>query len=70
VLTMRTAAQIRNARSVKGFRACAGSTGVFGPGLETSRLLRAELGRSNRELRRRWLARRWNAHQVRVATNY
>ena len=69
MLTMRTAAQIRNARSVKGFRACAGCTGVFGPGLETSRLLRAEIGRSNSELRRRWLVQRWNAHQVRVATH-
>jgi hypothetical protein len=66
MLTIRTAAHIRGAQSVKGFRSCPASTGVVVPELETNRLGRGEAGRSSDELRRRWLARQWEAHQARV----
>jgi len=68
MLTILTAIHIRGARSVKGFRACLVSTGVPASGQEASRLVRAELGRANRESRRRWLVRLWEAHRVRVRT--
>lgn len=68
MLTVPTATHIRGARHVKAFRACPASTGVPAPAQDARRLVRAEVGHSNRESRRRWLARRWEAHQVRVRT--
>ena len=66
MLTIRTAAHIRGARCVKGFRSCPVSTGVPVPGFDSSRLERTEAYRCNHEWRRRWLARQWQAHQARV----
>ncbi len=68
MLAIRTAAHIRGARNVKGFRSCAASTGVPTPELDVDRTLRAEAGQSNSESRRRWLARQWQAHRARVRT--
>ena len=70
MLTIRTAAHIRGAQSVKGFRSCPASTGVGVPELETNRLRRGEAGRSIDESRRRWLARQWEAHRTRLRTRY
>ncbi len=70
MLLIRTVAHIRRATNVKGFRSCPASTGVPTPGLDTNRLLRAERGRSTSETRRRWLARQWEAHQMRVRARY
>lgn len=66
MLTIRTATHIRGARNVKGFRACPASTGVPAPGQDASRLVLTEVGRSNSESRRLWLARQWEAHRARV----
>lgn len=68
MLTMRTTTHIRGARNVKGFRACPASTGVPALAQDARRLVRAEVGRCNSESRRRWLARHWEAHRVRVRT--
>ena len=68
MLTVPTATHIRGARHVKAFRACPASTGVPTPAQDARRLVRAEVGHSNSESRRRWLARHWEAHQVRVRT--
>ncbi len=70
MLTIRTAAQIRGARCLKGFRSCAVSTGVSDRRADTSRGLRAETGLETRELRRRWLAAQWRAHQARTARSW
>ncbi len=70
MLTIRTATHIRGVKSVKGFRSCPASTGVPMPELDMSRLLRAEGSRSNSESRRRWLARHWEAHQMRARARY
>ncbi len=66
MLTIRTAAHIRGARNVKGFRSCHASTGISGPDLEPQRQMRSEADRATRELRRRWLTQHWGAHQMRV----
>ncbi len=66
MLTIKTAAHIRGARNVKGFRFCPASTGVPAPGFDINRLQRAEVGRLDSESRRRWLARQWEAHHARV----
>ena len=63
---LRTSAQIRGARTLKGFRSCAASTGVPGQRAEARRVVQAEAGRANSELRRRWLASHWGAHAARV----
>ena len=68
MLTVPTATHIRGARHVKAFRACPASTGVPAQAQDARRLVRAEVGHSNGESRRRWLARHWEAHQVRVRT--
>ena len=68
MLTVPTATHIRGARHVKAFRACPASTGVPAQAQDARRLVRAEVGHSNSESRRRWLARHWEAHQVRVRT--
>ena len=65
MLTIPTATHIRGALHVKGFGACVSSTGLAAE-LTTSRLVLAEVDRRNRESRRRWLARQWTAHQVRI----
>jgi len=70
MLTIRTAAHIRGAQSVKGFHSCPASTGVLVPEVETSRILRGEAGRSTHESRRRWLVECWEAHQMRVRPRY
>ena len=67
MLTIRTAAQIRGARRVKGFRSCASSTGVPARLGDAQRLFRAETGLENSELRRLWLAVQWEAHRARAA---
>jgi hypothetical protein len=64
--TIRSAAQIRGARSLKSFRSCPASTGVPVWRADIYRLLRAEAGLANSELRRRWLAGHWDAHRVRA----
>ena len=66
MLMLRTSAQIRGARALKGFRSCAASTGVPGQRAEARRVVQAEAGRANSELRRRWLASHWGAHAARV----
>lgn len=66
MLTIRSAAQIRGARGFKSFRSCPTSTGVPVGRANIYRLLRAEVGLAISELRRRWLAKRWDAHQTRV----
>jgi hypothetical protein len=68
MLTVPTATHIRGARHVKGFRACPASTGVPAPAQDARRVVWAEVGRCNSESRRCWLARHWEAHQVRVRT--
>ncbi len=68
MLTIPTATHIRGARHVKGFRACPASTGVSVLAQDASRVVWAEVGRCNSESRRRWLARRWEAHEVRIRT--
>ena len=70
MLTIRTAAHIRGAKSVKGFRSCPASTGVLVTELETNRLLRGEAGRCTHESRRRWLARQWEAHRAQLRIRY
>ncbi len=67
MLTIRTAAQIRGARSLKGFRSCAVSTGVPDPRVDIYRVLGAETGLETSEHRRRWLAAQWGAHQAQLA---
>lgn len=67
MLTIRTSAQIRGVRNVKGFRWCAVSTGMAIPRVDVDRILRAETNLVKSELRRRWLASRWEAHQARTA---
>ncbi|MBI2219427.1 MAG: hypothetical protein HYU51_19280 [Candidatus Rokubacteria bacterium] len=67
MLTIRTAAHIRGARSLKGFRSCGVSTGVCDQRADVSRVFRAEAGLEASELRRRWLASRWEAHEARAA---
>lgn len=67
MLTIRTAAHIRTARSLKGFRSCAVSTGVCDRRADVSRVVRAEAGLEASDLRRRWLASRWGAHEARAA---
>lgn len=69
VLTIRTAAHIRGARNVKSFRWCAVSTGVAIPRVDVARMLLAETNLVNTELRRRWLAARWEAHQARPVSS-
>ena len=66
MLPVPTATHIRGARHVKGFRAGPASTGVPAPAQDARRVVWAEGGRCNRESRRRWLARLWEAHRVRV----
>lgn len=66
MLTLRTAAQIRGARNLKGFRSCAASTGVPVQGAEARRVVQAEAGVAKSELRRRWLAGQWEAHAARI----
>lgn len=66
MLTIRTAAHIRGSKNVKGFRSCHASTGVSGPDQEPQCQMRNEADRATRELRRRWLAQHWGAHQMRV----
>jgi hypothetical protein len=68
MLTVPTATHIRGARHVKGFRACPASTGVPALTQDARRLVRAEVRHSHSESRRRWLARLWEAHRVRVRT--
>lgn len=69
MLTVPTATHIRGARHVKAFRACLASTGVPVPAQDARRrVVWAEVGRCNSQSRRRWLARLWEAHQVRVRT--
>lgn len=67
MLTIRTAAQIRGARSLKGFRSCGVSTGVPNRRADLVRALWAETGRESRQCRRRWLASEWGAHVARAA---
>lgn len=67
MLTIRTAAHIRGARSLKGFRSCAVSTGVPNRRADVVRTLGAETGRESRQRRRRWLASEWGAHAGRAA---
>ena len=66
MLMLRTSDQIRGARTLKGFRSCAASTGVPGQRAEARRVVQAEAGLANSELRRRWLARQWEAHAARI----
>lgn len=66
MLMLRTADQLRGARNLRGFRACAASTGVSLWRAEVYRLLRAEAGLATREVRRRWLARHWGARAARL----
>ena len=66
MLTIRTAAHVRGARTIKGFHSCHASTGVPLPHRETWRRLQAELARSHDDPRRRWLADAWHAHEVRL----
>lgn len=68
MLTVPTATHIRGARHVKGFRACEASTGVSAVGRNASQFVRAELRRCDSQSRRRWLARCWEAHRLRVRT--
>jgi hypothetical protein len=70
MLTIRTAAHIHGANNLRGFRSCPASTGAPMPGLDTSRLLRSERGRSTNEARRCWLARQWEAHEMRARARY
>ncbi len=70
MLTIRTAAQIRGARSVKGFRSCAVSTGVPDRRGDIYRVLGAEASLENSKLRRRWLASQWGAHEARAARSW
>ncbi|MDP2703070.1 MAG: hypothetical protein Q8P98_13475, partial [Candidatus Rokubacteria bacterium] len=49
-----------------GFRSCAASTGVPGQPAQARRLVQTEASRANSELRRRWLARQWEAHAARI----
>jgi hypothetical protein len=66
VLTIRTAGQIRGAHNLRSFRSCAASTGVPGRCADARQVAQAEASLANSELRRRWLAGRWDAHQARV----
>ena len=70
MLMLRTSAQIRGARTLKGFRTCAASTGVPGQRAEARRVVQAEAGLANSELRRRWLARQWEAHRAQLRIRY
>ena len=62
MLTIRTAAQIRGAHNLRSFRWCATSTGVPVRCAGVRRVVQAEAGLANSELRRQWLARQWKAH--------
>ena len=70
MLTIRTAAQIRGARSLKGFRSCSVSTGVPDRRSDIYRVLGAETGLETSELHRQWLAAQWGAHQARPARSW
>lgn len=67
MLTIRTAAHIRGARSLKGFRSCAVSTGVSDRHVDVYRLVRAVATLDASERRREWLAWQWQAHRARAA---
>ena len=62
MLTIRTAAQIRRIHNLRSFRWCAASTGVPVQCADARRVVQAEAGLANGELRRLWLARQWKAH--------
>ncbi len=66
MLTIRTAAQIRGAQHLKGFRSCAASTGVPLPRADSRRVAQAAASLVHREVRRRWVAQQWEAHETRV----
>lgn len=66
MLTIRTAGQIRVAHNLRSFRSCAASTGVPVRYADAGRVVQAEVRLANSELRRRWLAARWDAHQART----
>lgn len=62
MLTIRTAAQIRGAHNLRSSRSCASSTGLPMQCVDVRRIVHAEAGLANSELRRQWLARQWKAH--------
>ncbi len=66
MLTIKTAAQIRWAQHLKGFRSCAASTGVPLRPADARRVVQAEASLTHSELRRQWLAGQWEAHQART----
>ena len=66
MLTIRTAAQIRAAHNLRSFRSFAASTGVPVRCADDCRGAQAEAILANSELRRRWLAGCWHAHQARA----
>jgi hypothetical protein len=66
MLTIRTAVQIRGTGNLRSFRACAVSTGVSVWRADARRVVQAEARRANSEVRRRWLAGHWDAHQMRA----
>lgn len=59
MLTLKTSDQLRTMRQVKSFRSSPTSTGLPMWGAELGRMYQEEVARSNRELRRRWLAASW-----------
>ena len=59
MLTLKTSDQLRTMRQVKSYRSCLTSTGLPMWGGELGRIYQEEVARSNRELRRRWLAASW-----------
>ena len=70
MLTIRTAAQIRGAPHLKGFRSCAACTGVPFPHADSLRVAQAAASLAHREVRRRWVAQRWGAHEARLRGSY
>jgi hypothetical protein len=64
MVTILTSNQIRTMRHSKSYRSCPTSTGLPIMGVDRGRMLKEEVARGNRELRRRWLTACWkNRHQ-------
>ena len=66
--TLKNSAHIRTSRNVKSFCSCRHATGEPSADLDQGRMALEGERLSIRVLRRIWLARKWNKHQVRVCS--
>ena len=62
MLTLKSSAQVRTSRHVRGFRSCANSTGISVEHLDRARLQRESAGLAATEARRLWLKHAWESY--------